>query len=99
VADFDFDSDLDARHTATGRPRKASTARVDAGAQVTPRSEEPANPLLAAGETTGYARLAIARASQLVRQSDDRRVLPVADALHGIECQLAILHVDWHDRR
>jgi hypothetical protein len=85
--------------TVPGRPRKASTARADSGMQVTRLSEESANPLLAAGETTGYARLAIARASQLVRQSGDPRVLPVAEALHGVECQLAVLQRRLHDRR
>jgi hypothetical protein len=95
----DFDSDLDGRHTATGRPRKASTATADAGVQVPPRSEEPVNHLLAASEATGYARLAIARSFQLVRQSGDPRVLPVAEALHGIERQLAILQRRLQDRR
>jgi hypothetical protein len=95
----DFDRDLDGSHTVTGRPPKASTARADARVQVTPQSEEPANPLLAAVETTGYARLAITRASQLVRQSGNPRVLPVAEALHGIECQLAVLQRRLHDRR
>ncbi len=96
MADFD---QTWTRGTVPGRPRKASTARADAGMQVTRLSEEPANPLLAAGETTGYARLAIARASQLVRQSGDPRVLPVAEALHGVECQLAVLQRRLHDRR
>jgi len=85
--------------TVPGRPPKASNGRADAGMQVTRRSEEPVNPLMAAGETTGYARLAIARASQLARQSGDPRALPVAEALHGVECQLAILQRRLHDRR